>query len=250
MTTGVERIVRYYDSHKLKGEEVSQSRLHFAAIQYLLLVLQRLFLEQQVGSASSINLYKTRDPMEKPLSPDVMVVDGLQLEGQDAEANPSYYIGVDGPAPRIAFEISSKKTWRIDLTKKPGWYAAMGIKEYIAFDPNSQTLWTKDWPQDRLMGWRLDPATGQPLEIAKNERGWLWSEQLESWLGVDGQYLRLYTPDGQMRLSDAEADKQQTILERLRADTTERRLEAERRRAEKLAEALRRLGHDPDELFK
>src|SRR5690242_366050 len=115
MTVQVERIIRYYDSHKLRGEEVSQTWEHFYAIHYLLLVLQNLFLGQMVSMGSSINLYRTRDPMEKPLSPDLMIVDGLISTGQGTKSNPSYYIDSDNPPPRIAFEISSDKTWRIDL---------------------------------------------------------------------------------------------------------------------------------------
>jgi hypothetical protein len=38
MTTRAKYIPRYYDIHEYAGEELSQSRLHFKAIEYLLAV--------------------------------------------------------------------------------------------------------------------------------------------------------------------------------------------------------------------
>ena len=57
--------------------------------------------------------------------------------------------------------------------------------------------------------------------------GRLWSVQLDSWLVPDREYLRLYDRQGHLRLTQAEA---------------------EARRAQTLAEKLRSLGIDPDQL--
>jgi hypothetical protein len=57
--------------------------------------------------------------------------------------------------------------------------------------------------------------------------GRLWGTKLDSWLVPDGPYLRLYDRDGQMRLTGEEA---------------------EARRADILAEKLRSLGINPDQL--
>jgi len=57
--------------------------------------------------------------------------------------------------------------------------------------------------------------------------GRLWSTELDIWLVPDGPYLRLYDRDGQMRLTGEEE---------------------EARRADILAEKLRSLGINPDQL--
>ena len=40
MTLKINRIERYYDSHEVEGEELTQSFAHYAAIQELIAVLE------------------------------------------------------------------------------------------------------------------------------------------------------------------------------------------------------------------
>lgn len=68
--------------------------------------------------------------------------------------------------------------------------------------------------------------------IAPTEQGWLWSEQLELYLGVYQDQLRFFTPERVLVPSPPEAAQQQA--------------EAERRRSEVLRATLRELGVDPD----
>lgn len=258
MTTRANRIERYYDTHDVEGEELTQSFAHYAAIRYLIAVLELYFQSQNVGVASNINFYQTDQPHETPKSPDVVVVDGMVVTTRSPEDSPSYYVGHDGPAPRVAIEISSKNTWRVDLEEKPTQYASMGILEYFVFDPNPRSYWTKQWRQhNRLVGWRIDETNGQYVLLPKDSEGRIWSEQLQSWLVVDGQFLRLYTTDGQLRENaddlllaerrQRQILEQQALAERARAEQAEQaRLEAERRLAE-LTEQLRRLQAKPEE---
>ena len=102
-------------------------------------------------------------------------------------------------------------------------YAQMGVQEYFAYDPNKPLLRRSD--SRRLFGWRLAQDTAYPLPSDSDGR--LWSTQLDSFLIPDGKWLRLTDKDGSLRLTQAEA-----------AD----------RRAETLAEKLRSLGIDPDQL--
>ena len=57
----------------------------------------------------------------------------------------------------------------------------------------------------RLRGWRLDTRRGEMVEIIPNAAGWIWSDQLESWLVPDQTFLRLYDRDHQLRLTGEEA---------------------------------------------
>jgi hypothetical protein len=108
----------------------------------------------------------------------------------------------------------------------------MGVEEYFAYDPN-EPLILEDRP-GRLFGWQLDPATQQMREMPLRPDGSLWSVHLESLLVPEGQYLRLYDSNGQLRLTRIEAE-------------AEARQAAERR-AEALAEKLRSLGIDPNQI--
>jgi Uma2 family endonuclease len=277
MTIKPNRIERYYDYHKVEGEELGQSRFHFAALKYLIAVLEWLFAGQKLTVLSEVNFYQTDQPKELPKCPDLAVVDGSPEEVLSVEETPSYYVGEDGPPPRVAFELASKETWKIDLEDKPALYAALGIKEYFAFDPNVKTVWTRSWrEQNRLIGWRLDENTGEYVRLPKDETGRMWSEELQSWLVVEGPLLRLYSADGERRLTQGEAGFEQAAIiqarvdeeraiarvEKLRADnekqkaeiaqaqleTERQRAAAERIRMEKLLERLRQLGEDPDKL--
>ena len=105
------------------------------------------------------------------------------------------------------------------------------------------------------MGWRLDAQVGEMVEKVANAEGWLWSEQLESWLVPDWAYLRLYERNHQMHLTGEEAQTQQVeiateraAIEAERAKIADEQAKAAMRKAEALAEKLRSLGINPDEI--
>ncbi|NWJ98286.1 MAG: Uma2 family endonuclease [Chloroflexi bacterium] len=278
-------IKRYYDTHEVEDEEVGQNWEHLNAIDYLYAVLKWMYHDQRRAIGSSINLYQTSIDGERPKSPDLMVLEDLVVEELSKGRKSSYYVGLYGPPPPVVFEISSEATWQKDLEEKPAQYASMGVVEYFAFDPSLPGIWTGGWREyGRLVGWRRPLASKHSQEITKDEFGRLWSEQLQSWLVVEGKFLRLYTADGQLRLTETEAErqranaewqraeaerqranaaeklveaeKQQTEAEWQRANAAEKLVEAEkqqteveRQRAEKLAEILRRHNLDPDNLL-
>ncbi len=291
MSTRANRIERYYDTHEVEGEELGQSGAHFKAIKSLVAVLEWFFFGKKVTVLSEVNLYQTPNAKETPKCPDIAVVEGAESEiiDNDADGLPSYYIGEDGPPPRIVFEISSRETWKVDLVSKPNLYKKLGVREYFVFDPNKHPLWTGDWRKhERLVGWRYDASSDQMVELVKDAQNRLWSEELQSFLVVEMEgenpHLRLYDTQGQLRLTKAEANEQQALiekqraevaeraaemerqqredlrlrlelerrqleLERTRAETQKQELEVERTRAERLAEMLRQLGKNPDELL-
>src|SRR5438132_397489 len=119
MTIKTNRIERYYDTHDVVGAELTQSRIHVAVIEYLILVIRWIFHGKDVGVTGGINFYLTDSTHEPAKSPDIAVVDGLEVDPDNLEDSPSYHIGKDGPPPRVVFEISSRETWRQDLEEKP-----------------------------------------------------------------------------------------------------------------------------------
>ncbi len=243
MTIKANRIERYYDAHpdEVEGEDLSQTFFHFAALQYLLAVLRWMYRDEDVEAVSEINLYVTARPQETPVSPDVTIIDGLQIEQRSDAESRSYYVGEDGPPPRVAFEVASEETWRHDLEQKPARYEKLGVREFFAFDPNQRSFWKGSWAgQGRLLGWRLDPATGHYESLPKDAEGSLWSEELQSFVEMQGRYLRVYTPSGQVRPTDSEGPQQQADFEREAREQAEKEAkqerqqqQAEKRRAER-----------------
>ena len=243
------RIERYYDYHPVEGEEMGQNDFHFAAITHLVALLKWLYRDQPVYVAGELNLYRTSDPKEVPITPDVVLIKGIAPLEQRSTELPSYHIGVDGPPPTVVIEVSSPSTWRDDLGPKVGWYGAAGVAEYFAYDPHSTPLWTKEWRKyGRLAGWKLDPITSSLQKLPMAVAGQCWSNQLDSRLQIVGRTLNFYDIDGQPRLTEAETERAEKLREQRRAETERAEKLRERARAEKLAEFLRQNNFDPDKL--
>lgn len=161
----------------------------------------------------------------------------------------------DGRYPTVIFELLSPTTRRRDLGEKKRLYEqTFHTQEYFCFDYLDPT------GENALQGWRLD-ARGQYQAIEPNEHGWLWSAELEFWVGRwKGEFLRdhtvwmrLYTPEGELVLTDGEAARQfaeQAIQradqEAQRADQEAQRADQEAQRASRLEARLRELGIDPE----
>lgn len=142
----------------------------------------------------------------------------------------------DGRYPDVIVELASPSTIRTDLHAKKRLYAqTFRTPDYFCYDPNDKHVW----------GWHL--GNSHYVDLAANERGWLWSKELNAWFGLwDGEFqrvratwLRLYAPDGELVLTFAEA-------ERLRAEIEHERAEAESQRADRLAAKLQELGIAPE----
>lgn len=230
------RVEYYFDSYPTEEDLMGKGPLHAALVHYLVEVLSWLFRGQVCAICEDRNFYQTADEDEYPTAPDVAVIKGVPLQ---EEEEISWVIGETGPAPHVAIEIASKKTWRIDLKKKPETYASMGVEEYYLYDPNTPLLWRNRYP--RLLGWHLEKANGQMVQLRTDPQGRLWSPHLESWLVPDGKDLRLYDRNNQRRLTEAEAAMR-------RAEVEAEARQAAMRRAEALAEKLRALGVNPDEI--
>jgi Uma2 family endonuclease len=137
----------------------------------------------------------------------------------------------DSRFPDVIIELLSPSTATEDRTTKKDLYeSTFRTPEYFCYDPETR----------KLEGWRLEDNDYRP--IAANEQGWLWSAELELWLGVwegpylreQGCWLRFYDRDGNLVASEAETEHAHAEVERQRA-------EAERQRAESLEAELARL---------
>jgi Uma2 family endonuclease len=212
----------YYDSHSTQEDLMGETAFHAALARYLVEVLTWLFQGQLCAIYDNLNIYQTANADEYPVAPDVAVIKGVAYQ----LLTRSWRVGKSGPAPQVVFEIASEETWKKDLTEKPAKYARMGVQEYYAYDPHEVPLSLSR--NRRLFGWRLDPDRQVMVEILPRSDGSLWSPGLESWLVPDKATLRLYDRTGQMRLTHAEAEARRSLA---------------------LAEKLRSLGIDPDQIL-
>ena len=93
----------------------------------------------------------------------------------------------DGKYPNVIVEILSPKTADTDRgLKKQIYQDIFRTPDYFWFDP--QTLEFKGF---QLVG-------GQYQELQPNQSGWLWSQQLQLYLGIHESKLRLFTAEGQL----------------------------------------------------
>ncbi|MBW4690221.1 MAG: Uma2 family endonuclease [Lyngbya sp. HA4199-MV5] len=143
----------------------------------------------------------------------------------------------EGRYPDVIVELMSPSTAKVDLgVKKDLYERTFRTADYFVYDPFDSTS---------LQGWHLDAAQRyQPLEL--NDRGWLWCETLQLWLGTwEGNiqrepptgtcpWLRFYDRDGNLVLLPEEA--------------AQRQVEQERQRSDRLANRLRELGENPEVL--
>lgn len=232
-------------------EDMPESQPQIDVSDHLRDVLKQQYQGQNCFVTGNLAVFPpTRDYPFRYLAPDVMVVKGVTIsEAEKARLNSWMMRKPNRPAPTVVFEISSEETWPQDLDPKPDHYRRLGVREYFVYDPQQY------WPNttQHLRGWRY--VNGQTEEIEPDERGWLWSEELESWLVPDGLLLQLYDREGNQRLTRAEAEAQNAEAERARAEVTQALFEAAQAKAEAalqreqaLLEKLRKAGIDPDNL--
>lgn len=114
-------------------------------------------------------------------SPDVMIVKGI-----NNHLRQSYKIRQEDRFPQVIFEISSRKTFSEDLTRKWFLYQQFGVKEYYIFDPGYDCL------PEPLFAYRLKRGELKQVPI-KNRR--IFSEEIGLEIVDTGEGLRLFNPE-------------------------------------------------------
>lgn len=152
-----------------------------------------------------------------------------------------------GKYPNLIIELLSNSTAKVDKGfKKTLYQDTFRTPEYFWFHP--ETL--------EFQGFHLMEGQYQPLEA--NAQGWLWSQQLELFLGVHESQLRFFSPDNQLVSTPEERAKiaqQQAEIARQQAEIAQQQAEAERKQrelaqqqVEELRARLKELGVEPDVL--
>jgi len=171
------------------------------------------------------------------MGPDVFVVVDVPKKERK-----SWVVWEEEKGPDVVIELLSPSTAQYDKTGKKRLYEQqVRVPEYFWFDPFDP----EDWAGFRLVGSRYEP-------LGVSEAGCLPSESLGLSLGrwsgpyqgVEAVWLRWATPSGVWLPTKDDLLTQ----ERQRAEQAHQRAEQAHQRAERLAERLRAMGVDPDEL--
>lgn len=184
------------------------------------------------------------DNLRRHLTPDVFVARGVgELDPVYSILRLQYRLWDEGKVPDLVYEGASPSTFHRDSAGKKEDYAALGVREYVQFDPAGGLL------SPRLQVFRLS-ARGQYEAVAPKKDGSVRCVTLPDydWV-IDDYLLRLRdrvtgqlvpTPKEQAReakaqaraaVAYAEAATSRADLEAARADVATSRAELEAARA-------------------
>jgi Uma2 family endonuclease len=220
----------------LSDEPPLESDLHREQIELLIRLLKTWWKERQdVYVSGNLTIYYSPNQRK---SEDFRGPDCFVVLGTEKKERKSWVVWQeDGKYPNVIIELLSSSTAAVDKgLKKQIYQDTFRTPDYFWFDP--VTL--------ELRGFHL--VDGQYQDLVPTEQGWLWSQQLELYLGIYDSKLRFFTADGQLIPSPEELaaqEQQRAEQERQRAEQAESQLDQERQRSQRLAEKLRELGVDP-----
>jgi Uma2 family endonuclease len=136
----------------------------------------------------------------------------------------------DGKYPNVLIELLSDSTASVDKgLKKQLYQDIFRTPNYFWFDP--KTL--------EFRGFHL--VDGEYRDIEPTPQGWLWSQQLQMYLGIHDNKLRFFTAEGQLIPLPEEDAQYQVEQERQRAEQEHQRAEQERQRADRAEQELEQL---------
>jgi Uma2 family endonuclease len=234
--------VRYPESD---GKPIGESDVHRDETLYIIAALQAYYRERQpVYVSGDLMLYYEEGNPKKVVSPDVFVVKGVEQRQRRV-----YKLWEERALPCFVVEVSSRSTRREDLGKKKELYAALGIPEYVLFDPLEEYL------RPSLQGFRLEAGAYVPIQFELD--GGLRAQTLNLHLRREGYALALYdATTGQKLLRPFEMDSARRLAEEQAraaeeqaraAEKQARAAEEQARAAEKQARAERQARLDAEE---
>ncbi len=204
-------------------------------------VLDIFFADQpNVYVSGNILIYYEAGNPSACISPDVFVV-----MNRPKGKRSSYKVWQeDNCYPDFVLEITSKSTASQDQSTKRNIYASWGVREYFQYDP------TSDYLEPPLQGYRLMNGKYSRIIPSYSFEGdlSLTSEVLGLELRLIEGEMRFYNPvTGEKLLTHRETEAARRIVEEAYRKAEIARQISENK-VQRLADRLRELGIDPDEI--
>ncbi len=203
------------------GKPMGETDVHRNVMAAAIDVLQMFYAGQTVYVSGNILVYYRPGNKRRHVSPDVLVVKGLEPRDRD-----NYLLWEEGRAPNVVIEVTSESTREEDLQDKFEIYRdEIRVVEYFLFDPRAEYL------NPVLQGYRLRRGRYEPIAAVA---GRMPSTELGLHLEADGNRLRFYDPvsgrwlptsqeaclqkDAALEQKDAALGQKDAELERLRQE--------------------------------
>ena len=256
----IEEIVAPDVSHLVIEDDVALANFQMEKQQRLL--VEPLYSSWNIDgpfiAAANVGIFSSDE--EEGTAPDVFLSLGVSMPADwSQKQNRSYLVWRFGKFPEVVIEIVSNRKGNELVRKdseKPGKkeaYARMGIAYYAVFDPLRQIQELSQMDGQLLKVFELRGK--HYVELSKpwwmEDAGLgltIWEGEFE---GVPSQWLRWCDRDGQFIPTGAEGrdiERQGREMERQGREVERQRADSERQRSERLAERLREMNINPDEV--
>jgi Uma2 family endonuclease len=249
------KTVRSIDYPTSDGKPMAETRLHMQVMIDIIQALEDHFAADPMllVGGNQLLCYEEGN-RRRHVSPDVYIIRGVSKLPLRENILP----WVEGKAPDVIMEITSKTTRREDQTKKHTIYRdLLKIPEYFQFDP------TEDYLKPSLQGVRLIGNNYEPIIAVDGrlpseilglhlERSGnflkLWDPARRSWLLTPGERVKEQEQLAEQQRQRAEAAERREAMERQTAEVAQQRLAAEIERLRLELEAAKRGSARPEEL--
>jgi hypothetical protein len=175
------------------GKPMGETDLHRDEMFRHIELLRDHYAGQRVYVSGNLLVYYEQGNPKKFVVPDCFVAKGLSPKRRR-----TYKTWVEGKAPDVMFETTSRRTKTKDTVDKPQLYARLGVREYFLFDPEQEYL---DPP---LQGYRLVGDAYVPLAV--DSEGYMPSVELDLLLRIDADALQFHRFDTKQRLLTAKEE--------------------------------------------
>ena len=168
------------------GKPMSENDVQGSAIRYFDAAVRLDWFADRpnVYVSSDLLVYAKEGDRAAVAAPDLLVVIGTR----DLPRN-SYRLWEEPKPPDFALEVASRSSWRRDLNEKRVIYEAMGVREYVACDPQAEFY------EPPLRGFRLEGGVYVPVDAERRGGAWtLHSEVLGLTFRQFGKDVRLMDP--------------------------------------------------------
>ncbi len=246
------------------GQPMANNTEHFKRITTTQYGLETLFQDRDdVFVAADLLWYPVEGKPHLTQAPDIMIAFGRPKH----ERSSYKQWEEDGIAPQVVFEFLSKSNTQSEMIRKATFFDHYGVQEYYIYDIERKVLSgfirfqeaddvleeipdMNDWNSPRL-GIRFDMSSGELQLYKPHGEPFLSFEeytQLEHIL--DTTRIELTGTKTELKETKTELKETKTELNETKTELTKtlHQLEASNVRSESLAEKLRALGINPDEI--